>query len=71
MAVNHPRTALSRIVFHWSRRRISFGTLMRYFFFRGRGFSGGIAGALPEFRLPTGGVALALKSALVTRTGIT
>lgn len=71
MAVNHRLTAFSRIAFHWSRRGIPLGTMMRYFFFRGWGLGGGIAGTLPEFRLPTGCVTLAFKGALVELAGFT
>lgn len=58
----HRHSPFSRIAIHWSRESIRLGTLMRYFIFRGRGFSSTLVGAGSELRLSTGGIALTLES---------
>jgi len=67
-AIHHHAT-LSRVGIHWSREGLRLGTLMRYFIFRGWGFSYTLAGECPESCLPTGGIAFAVEGAPVSLSG--
>lgn len=69
MAAIHPHSPLSRFGIYWSKGRLRFGTLMRYFIFQRWRFCGTFAGTVSEFRLPAGRIALTVEGASVGLVG--